>query len=351
MSPVTTTTTTATIAAAAPLDSIPATRPGPFDLLPELAGVAAAWRPESCYSPPPSPTTPAHGRIAASSAASSPLSSPVYTSASAILRARALSTGRPAKTSYSASSCSSAASDDSPRVVYGAGTLARLPAELNRLRLTSPLIVSSPSRMTLARHVQALIADYDSHILDSAVVSVPARVVDDAVDRISGRDVVISIGGASAVGLAKAIGCRKAIPHICIPTTYSGSEMMPLLLDASPARHSSAAVAAAAVAAGKTHRPRHKKPVDAARHRRRASTSSLSRSKSKPAASTNNMIRDPRVLPTVVIYDMNLTTSPSDRFSVSPSALAQMPDKDAAATRSAKGDETVQWSYIHLPGV
>ncbi|PHH61694.1 hypothetical protein CDD81_8039 [Ophiocordyceps australis] len=346
MSPVNTATT-----AAAPDGISAAPAGGPFDLLPELS----AWRPESCYSPPPSPTTPAPGRRGASSAASSPLSSPAYTSASAILRARALSTGRAGKTSYSASvsTCSSAASDESPRVVYGAGTLARLPAELARLRLTSPLIVSSPSRMALARHVQALIADYDSHILDSAVVSVPARVVDDAVDRIEGRDVVISIGGASAVGLAKAIGCRKAIPHICIPTTYSGSEMMPLLLDASPARHSSAAVAAAAVAAKKTHRSRHKKPVDANgahhhhHHRRRASTSSLSRSKASAASS--NMIRDPRVLPNVVIYDVNLTTSPCDRFSVSASALAQMPDKDAS--RTCKGDETAQWSYIHLPGV
>jgi len=42
-------------------------------------------------------------------------------------------------------------------------------------------------------------------------------------------DSVISIGGGSTIGLGKAISIRTGLPHICIPTTYAGSEMTPIL--------------------------------------------------------------------------------------------------------------------------
>ncbi|GAB7358284.1 hypothetical protein MBLNU230_g2358t1 [Neophaeotheca triangularis] len=42
-------------------------------------------------------------------------------------------------------------------------------------------------------------------------------------------DCVVSIGGGSTVGLGKAISIRTGSPHICIPTTYSGSEMTSIL--------------------------------------------------------------------------------------------------------------------------
>ncbi|PHH71289.1 hypothetical protein CDD83_5228 [Cordyceps sp. RAO-2017] len=194
--------------------------------------------------------------------------------------------------------------------------------------MLAPLIVSSPSRIALARRIQALIPNLDSRILDSAVVNVPARVVDDALDRISGRDVVISVGGASAVGLAKAIGCRKGIPHICIPTTYSGSEMMPLLLDASPARHSSSSSSS-----NSGHSRRH--PHASSRR--------------KPTGNTST-VRDPKVLPSVIIYDEELTMSAPRRFSA-PSDTAAMARSSEFRACPSKSDDTAQWSYIHLPGV
>ena len=40
---------------------------------------------------------------------------------------------------------------------------------------------------------------------------------------------MISIGGGSTIGLGKAISFRTGMPHICIPTTYAGSEMTPIL--------------------------------------------------------------------------------------------------------------------------
>ncbi|KAF5530120.1 maleylacetate reductase [Fusarium phyllophilum] len=42
-------------------------------------------------------------------------------------------------------------------------------------------------------------------------------------------DSLVSIGGGSTIGLGKAISLRTGLPHVCIPTTYAGSEMTPLL--------------------------------------------------------------------------------------------------------------------------
>lgn len=40
---------------------------------------------------------------------------------------------------------------------------------------------------------------------------------------------MISIGGGSVIGLGKAVSIRTGVPHISIPTTYSGSEMTAIL--------------------------------------------------------------------------------------------------------------------------
>ena len=42
-------------------------------------------------------------------------------------------------------------------------------------------------------------------------------------------DCIVSIGGGSVIGLGKALSIRTGLPHLCIPTTYSGSEMTPIL--------------------------------------------------------------------------------------------------------------------------
>jgi diphthamide biosynthesis protein 2 len=42
-------------------------------------------------------------------------------------------------------------------------------------------------------------------------------------------DSIISFGGGSAIGLGKAICIRIGLYHICLPTTYAGSEMTTIL--------------------------------------------------------------------------------------------------------------------------
>ncbi|KAI8714148.1 Fe-ADH domain-containing protein [Fusarium sp. LHS14.1] len=188
----------------------------------------------------------------------------------------------------------------SPRVVVGPNAINLLPAELASLRLSSPLIVSSPSRLKIARKIQAIIPNLDTRILSSAVITMPTR--------ISGRDCVISVGGGSAVTLARAVSLRKGIPHICIPTTFSGSEMIP---------ESSIPV------------PRE----------RGGSEGSNSRA-------VREIARESKTLPAVIIYDDDLTTSSSTRFSA-PSDEDIMEDR--AEPHPKSGDAC--WSYLNLPGV
>lgn len=59
----------------------------------------------------------------------------------------------------------------------------------------------------------------------------PSGITDKALEyaKTTNADSVISIGGGSTIGLGKAISIQTGLPHICMPTTYAGSEMTPIL--------------------------------------------------------------------------------------------------------------------------
>ena len=42
-------------------------------------------------------------------------------------------------------------------------------------------------------------------------------------------DCIVSLGGGSTTGLGKALALRTGVNQLCIPTTYAGSEMTPIL--------------------------------------------------------------------------------------------------------------------------
>ncbi|KAM0711451.1 hypothetical protein Q7P35_002191 [Cladosporium inversicolor] len=64
-----------------------------------------------------------------------------------------------------------------------------------------------------------------------AVLHTPTLVIEAAVERARNEstDSIISLGGGSAIGLGKAICIRTGLYHICLPTTYAGSEMTTIL--------------------------------------------------------------------------------------------------------------------------
>lgn len=214
----------------------------------------------------------------------------------------------------------------SPKVVYGGSTVSRLPTELGRLHLVCPLIVSSPSCINLARRIQGLIPNLDSRLLNALVVNSPQHVTDDAVFRITGGDCVISVGSTLAVALASSITAHKDIPHICIPTTYSGSEHMTQAYTRRLERMES----------------RGKRCTNSSKSPQKSPESDKS-----PSSSTdgNSRQRSMKPRPTVIIYDENLTATDTLTHISAPNdgeLLAKSHDC------SSKDNENAQWSYLHL---
>ncbi|KAI5310186.1 hypothetical protein KEM55_000741 [Ascosphaera atra] len=146
-----------------------------------------------------------------------------------------------------------------PRVVFGSGAVKKLPDELSKLSLKKPLVLSTPGRAKNAELVKDILQGQIAGIYAKAQMHNPVEVTEDALKNLNGADCVVSAGGGSTVGLGKAISVRTMLPHICLPTTYSGSEMTPILGETVQGR--------------KTTRT------------------------------------DPKILPTVVIYDVDFTLS------------------------------------------
>lgn len=128
------------------------------------------------------------------------------------------------------------------RVVFGAGSLDRLGTELDALGLArapldaargalgesrGALLVTTPRRDMTIESVRAGLGDRLAGVCDIAAMHVPADRVHRAVaevDRIR-PDVLLAVGGGSAIGLAKAIARARPLPIVAVPTTYAGSEM------------------------------------------------------------------------------------------------------------------------------
>ncbi|MFI6549338.1 maleylacetate reductase [Streptomyces prunicolor] len=116
------------------------------------------------------------------------------------------------------------------RVVFGAGVLAKLPAEIDRLGLRRVLVLSSPEQRDTGRLVADVLGDQTAGVLAEARMHVPVEVADRARDLAAElrADGCVAVGGGSAVGLGKAIALKHGLPLVAVPTTYAGSEMTPV---------------------------------------------------------------------------------------------------------------------------
>jgi alcohol dehydrogenase class IV len=117
------------------------------------------------------------------------------------------------------------------RVVFGASKINTLPEELLRKGLQAPLILTTPQQLNHGNLLISILDGKHAGLFTEATMHTPAAVTDKAVEYALSvkADSIVSIGGGSTIGLGKAIGVRTRLPHICIPTTYAGSEMTPIL--------------------------------------------------------------------------------------------------------------------------
>lgn len=117
------------------------------------------------------------------------------------------------------------------RVVFGTGTLAQLPAEVDALGASRALILSTPQQRGQADAVAQLLGARAVGIFDGAAMHTPVEVTQTALGVLGDvkADVLIAIGGGSTTGLGKALALRTDLPQVVLPTTYAGSEMTPIL--------------------------------------------------------------------------------------------------------------------------
>lgn len=132
------------------------------------------------------------------------------------------------------------------RLVFGSGAVARLPELVTAVGARRVLLVTTAGRLgsedgrrlvaLLGRALASTFAEVRSHVPVDLVRSATRQA------RRDGVDAVVSFGGGSCADLGKAV-CffteqesgtpgaswtdRPALPHVAVPTTYSGAELTP----------------------------------------------------------------------------------------------------------------------------
>jgi maleylacetate reductase len=195
------------------------------------------------------------------------------------------------------------------RVVFGAGRLAELGDELERLGIRRALLLSTPGHAKQAEAVQLQLGGRASGIYSRATMHTPVDVTLDALGqlRLLGCDGLVALGGGSTIGLGKALALRTDLPQVAVPTTYAGSEMTPIL--------------------GETE------------------------------AGRKTTQRSPRVLPETVIYDVDLTISLPPALSATSgvNALAHAVEalyaRDANPIISLMAEESITALARSLPAI
>jgi len=140
------------------------------------------------------------------------------------------------------------------QLVFGSGSLDRLPQVLKTIGARKAMLVTTSGRLSspdgervvrlLGRNLETTFADVESHVPVPLVQQAVLQARRDAVDA------VVSFGGGSCADLGKAV-CffleqeagmpgathldRPVLPHISIPTTYSGAELTPFFGMTDPA--------------------------------------------------------------------------------------------------------------------
>ncbi|WP_295532212.1 maleylacetate reductase [uncultured Pseudacidovorax sp.] len=116
------------------------------------------------------------------------------------------------------------------RVLFGAGTLAQVAAEVEALGARKALVLCTPPQRAQAEQVADLLGERAAGVFDGAVMHVPMAAAREAraVAQRLGADCAVAVGGGSTIGLGKAIALDCGLPILAVPTTYAGSEMTPI---------------------------------------------------------------------------------------------------------------------------
>ncbi len=113
------------------------------------------------------------------------------------------------------------------RVVFGAGSVAELAKEVDRLGAKRALLLATPGRTAMVKSVADPLGIRVAGVFDRVVMHTPLQLAEEA-RRLAASvqaDCCVVVGGGSTIGFGKAIALTSALPLLAVPTTYSGSEM------------------------------------------------------------------------------------------------------------------------------
>lgn len=117
------------------------------------------------------------------------------------------------------------------RVLFGTGTVGGLKDELQRMSCRRALVISTPEQADMAEAVRASLGELGAGCFTGAAMHTPVNVTDEAIRAIADleADCTVTVGGGSSTGLGKAVALRTDLTQFVVPTTYAGSEMTPIL--------------------------------------------------------------------------------------------------------------------------
>lgn len=140
------------------------------------------------------------------------------------------------------------------QVIFGVDSIEAVPDVLKTIGLRRVLIVTTQGRMMsdVGIRLHRLLGRSTSAIYDTVRSHVPAETVHEAADlaRLERVDGIVSFGGGSCADTGKAVAFfaeqaegvpgtshvdRPVLPHVSIPTTYSGAELTPFFGMTDPA--------------------------------------------------------------------------------------------------------------------
>lgn len=115
------------------------------------------------------------------------------------------------------------------RVAFGSGeAAASLAREIGNLGASRVMLIAAKAEAHLADTIAAGIPVALRH--DDVVMHVPVEVAERARQAATASqvDALVSVGGGSTTGLAKAVAMTTGLPVVAVPTTYAGSEATPV---------------------------------------------------------------------------------------------------------------------------
>ncbi|MGH8386192.1 MAG: maleylacetate reductase [Pseudomonas sp.] len=117
------------------------------------------------------------------------------------------------------------------RVIFGFGTLTQAADEIRALGCSRALVLTTPFQRELGEALVAQLGDLAVGLYDNATMHTPVEVTRDALGVVESTkaNCVVALGGGSTIGLGKAIALNTDLPQIVIPTTYAGSEATPII--------------------------------------------------------------------------------------------------------------------------